>query len=223
MKRKLRALDLFCGGGGACIGMQQAGFEVVGIDIKPHRNYPGHFIQADIHDLPVDIHNFDFVWASPPCQRFSIGTLSAKDKDCWKKYPDLIPITREVLKGHPFTCIENVPKAPMPYMLKLNGPSVGLNWIHRKRIFETSFWMWQPALPKPKGIPFTIWKNRSATNENDRKRLKRLGLPSIIPKDVAKTFMGIPQSQEMTNAEIGEAVPPAYSEFIAKAAIRQMT
>ena len=47
---KLLALDLFCGGGGACIGMQWAGFEVVGIDIKPHRNYPGHFIQADIHE-----------------------------------------------------------------------------------------------------------------------------------------------------------------------------
>ena len=65
------ALDLFCGGGGACIGMQQAGFEVVGIDIKPHKNYPGHFIQADIHDLPVSIDDFDLIWASPPCQLWS--------------------------------------------------------------------------------------------------------------------------------------------------------
>ena len=70
------ALDLFCGGGGACIGMQQAGFEVVGIDIKPHKNYPGHFIQADIHDLPLLIKDFDFVWSSPPCQKFSIGIFS---------------------------------------------------------------------------------------------------------------------------------------------------
>ena len=51
--KKLLALDLFCGGGGACIGMQQAGFEVVGVDIKPHKNYPGHFIQADIAQLAV--------------------------------------------------------------------------------------------------------------------------------------------------------------------------
>ena len=43
------ALDFFCGGGGACIGMQSAGFEVVGIDIKPRPNYPGeHFILADL-------------------------------------------------------------------------------------------------------------------------------------------------------------------------------
>ena len=39
--RKSLALDLFCGGGGACIGMQQAGFEVVGIDIKPHTKLSG--------------------------------------------------------------------------------------------------------------------------------------------------------------------------------------
>lgn len=29
------ALDLYCGGGGATIGLMQAGFEVTGIDIKP--------------------------------------------------------------------------------------------------------------------------------------------------------------------------------------------
>ena len=203
--------------------MQWAGFEIVGIDIKPRPNYPGHFIQADItKGLPVDIHAFDFVWASPPCQRFSIGTQSAKDKDCWKKHPDLIPITREILSQHPLTCIENVPKAPMPYMLKLNGSSVGLNWIERQRIFETSFWIWQPHLPKAKGERFTIAKTRGATNEADRQRRKRLGLPTTIPKDVAKAFMGIPQEQPMTDAEIGESVPPAYSEFIAREALRQM-
>ena len=222
MKRKPLALDLFCGGGGSCIGMQRAGFEVVGIDIKPHKNYPGHFIQADIHNLPVSIDDFDFVWASPPCQRFSIGTQSAKDKDCWKKHPDLLPVTREILSQHPMTCIENVSTAPMYKGIFLNAPSVGLNWMNRKRIFETSFWIWQPALTKPQGIPFTIWKNRSATNENDRKRLKRLGLPPIIPKDVAKAFMGIPQEQPMTNAEIGEAVAPPMAEYIAKEALRQM-
>ena len=32
----MNALDLFCGGGGACIGLQQAGFTVTGIDINPH-------------------------------------------------------------------------------------------------------------------------------------------------------------------------------------------
>ena len=224
MKRKPLAIDFFCGGGGSCIGMQRAGFEVIGVDILPRPNYPGeHFILADLTEgSPVDTRKADFLWASPPCQRFSIGTQSAKDKDCWKKHPDLLPVTRELLARHPYTVIENVPRAPMNSGIFLNAPSVGLNWMNRKRIFETSFWIWQSALTKPQGIPFTIWKNRSATSENDRKRLKRLGLPPIIPKDVAKAFMGIPQEQPMTNAEIGEAVAPPMAEFIAKEALRQM-
>ena len=222
MKRKLKALDIFCGGGGACIGMQWAGFEVVGVDIKPHKNYPGHFIQGDIHDLPVNVHDFEFVWASPPCQRFSLGTQCTKNKEHYKNHPDLIPITRKILSGHPFTCIENVPRAPMRYGIFLNAPSVGLNWMDRKRGFDLSFWMWQPLLLKCEGIRFTICKSRSPMNPVDDQMRKRLGLPTTIPKDVVKCFMGIPQDQEMTDAEIGESVAPPMAYYIAKEAHRQI-
>lgn len=109
----MRALDLYAGEGGACLGMQWAGFEVVGIDINPHPNYPGELIIADLStgQLPVDIHKFDFVWASPPCQKFSVSTLCRPERV--ESHPDLIPVTREMLKGHPFTVIENVPSAPL--------------------------------------------------------------------------------------------------------------
>lgn len=45
------AIDMFCGGGGACLGMQQAGFTVIGIDIEPQPHYPGIFIQGDVQRL----------------------------------------------------------------------------------------------------------------------------------------------------------------------------
>ena len=55
--------------------------------------------------------------------------MTDKEKD--KKYPDLIPPTRAVLAGHPFTVIENVPNAARePTCLRpdviLTGRSMGL-------------------------------------------------------------------------------------------------
>ena len=217
--RQLRALDLFCGGGAAAIGLQRAGLEVVGVDIKKRPNYPGHFIQADVANLPVDVMDFDFCWASPPCQAFS----TARNKNAKTDPPNLIPLTRSILEGHPFSCIENVTTAPIRPDLILNGASVGLQWIQRHRAFELSFFMFQNPLPAPKGWLYLITQ-RCAGKYSESDRLKELdkGLPKRLPVDVSKTFLGIPYFQKMTRSEIGEAVPPRYAEFIARAAIQQM-
>lgn len=215
------ALDLFCGGGGACIGMQQAGFEVVGVDIKPHKHYPGHFIQGDIHNLPVNVHDFDFVWASPPCQAFSRGRFCRGKQP--NEYDDLIPQTREILKKHPYTCIENVMQAPIRKDIILTGTTVGLPFIVRKRAFEISFWMWQPIiLPKTTNLTLCITKSLSANNMGSRKVCGELGLPIRIPVVVAKAVMGIPYHQQMVGEDIGDAVPPAYSKMIADEVMTQL-
>ena len=223
MKRK--ALDLFCGGGGAAIGLYQAGFDtVVGIDNKKHRNYPFDFIQADVTDLPVNVHDFDFVWASPPCQRFSCATRSRGND--WEKHPDFIPYTQALIEGHPWTCIENVPNAPLRKDVILTGRNVGLPRIERKRIFETSFFMLYPRpifAPRrdwERGYMVTVTKSLASTSHYYPR--KRAGLPGTVPVKEANEVMGVPSRYYLTGNEIGEAVPPPYARFIAEAVINRL-
>ena len=220
------AFDLFSGAGGAAIGLKRAGFYVVGFDIKKPSSYAGdEFVQADIYDLPIkDLKEASLVWASPPCQLFSVSSRFGKND--WKRHPNLIPITREILKGHPFSVIENVVGSPIRPDVVLMGSSVGLGRLDRRRHFETSFFMMYPPPKKQprwkweKGIAGTITKSLCASSHFYNRKAN--GLPGRIPNWEAKEIMGIPSEYEMTNDEIGEAVPPPYSEFIAKEARRQI-
>jgi len=109
--KKLKALDLFCGAGGTSKGLVDAGFDVTGIDIKDQPEYPFRFIKMDATKVTLDVlKEFDFIWASPPCQLFSIARNlgNAQGNKC--SALNLIPETRELLEksGKPFV-IENVP------------------------------------------------------------------------------------------------------------------
>jgi len=221
------ALDLFCGGGGTCYGLQQAGFDVVGIDINPSPNYPSELIVADLSTgrLPVDPRAFDFIIASPPCQLFSVSTKCRSD--ALNKHVNLIPQTREMLEGHPFTCIENVPQAPIRPDLTLWGPQVGLgptekrDGIWRKRVFELSFLCW--SLPKPKmerGRYITVTTSMCSNSHFYRRKAEgKSGRPCLT---FVRYVMGIPLNAKMTYREIGEAVPPPYAKYIAEQAMQQI-
>ena len=99
-----RALDLFCGAGGASMGLSRAGFDVVGVDIEPQPEYPFDFVRADALTYPLD--GFDFIWASPKCQRYSAATRQSGNPEA---HPDQVPAVRERLlaAGMPYA-IENV-------------------------------------------------------------------------------------------------------------------
>ena len=64
---RLRALDLFCGAGGATRGLQLAGFSVVAVDNVPQPHNPAdRFALADALTLSIDfIKNFSFPNLSP--------------------------------------------------------------------------------------------------------------------------------------------------------------
>ncbi len=143
----MRILGLFCGAGGAAMGLHRAGFEVVGVDIKPQKNYPFEFHQADAMTYPLG--DFDAYWASPPCQGYGIMRHLPWLKD--KEYPMLIGGVREMLMatGKPYI-IENVKGAPLDGNY-LCGLMFGLR-VFRHRVFETSFFWLAPGHPGHHGL-----------------------------------------------------------------------
>lgn len=199
------ALDLFCGAGGASMGLHRAGFDVVGIDINPQPRYPFKFIQADATRPPVELERFDFIWASPPCQGF---TAYKRRHGHVKPRPNLIPETRGLLKasGKPYV-IENVAGAPLESPSQLCGSMFGLG-VRRHRMFEASFELLVP--PCYHGSQRGDFPQ--ATNRKNRRRTAEIGVWRI-PLEEQRKAMGI---DWMTLEELSEAIPPAYSEFMAR-------
>ena len=227
---KLRALDLFCGAGGVSMGLHRAGFDVVGVDIRPQPRYPFTFIQGDATNPPVNLVDFDFIWASPPCQAHT----SMKTMHNAKRHLDLIPATRSLLAGYsgPW-CIENVPGAPLERPIVLCGSMFGLGCdgaeLRRHRLFETSFPMMALRCQHGKAATIGLYGGhqrnrkrtigiygegcRDSTRKNDR------GHPDFTVAD-GRIAMGI---DWMTLAELCQAIPPAYSEYIGRHAMQHLS
>lgn len=206
----MRALDLFCGAGGATRGLQRAGFHVTGVDIKPQPRYCGDvFIQADALNPPVDLKSFDFIWASPPCQAFTMAQNAAKNAH---NHPNHIPATRAMLKASDCAyAIENVVGAPLLNPLTLCGLTFGLN-VKRHRLVETNFFLLVPPCPNHDQDYFVIFGHEV--------RSRRTGHAAGRKNKIAegRKAMGI---EWMTRGELSEAIPPAYSEYIARQFLAQ--
>ena len=198
------------------MGYSRAGFDVVGVDIKPQPNYPFEFVQADALEVlsgssdnldlavvaALDGHGFDAIHASPPCQRWSSKT---KDHDA---HADLITPLRPLLEstGLPYV-IENVPAAPLEGPI-LCGSSFGLG-VQRHRRFETTW----PLL-----IPSCAHKEqpeRFLVYDHGKWYLSRFvpvyGSGGGKSRGHWSEAMGI---DWMTDDELREAIPPSYTELI---------
>ncbi len=205
---KPRLLDLFCGAGGAAMGYHRAGFEVVGVDIKPQPHYPFEFHQADALTYPLE--GFDAYHASPPCQRYS--TMTKK----WGRqgeHPGLVePIRDRLSETDRHFVIENVVGAPLRNPLMLCGSMFRLGTIdtryqlRRHRLFETSFvWIFPPASCSHQGLALPVYGHAGGSSKRDG-----LKFPGVA---AWREGMGI---DWMSQAELAESIPPAYTEYIGK-------
>lgn len=200
-----RALDLFCGAGGASMGLYRAGFDVTGVDLHPQPRYPFRFIRADA--LTVDLSGYDLIWASPPCQAF---TAYRRRFNHVAQRPNLIPAVRARLReAAASSVIENVPGAPLGRPTVLCGSMFALD-VRRHRLFETSFPVSQPSCRHGAQTP----RFPPATNRANLRRTVEVGAWRI-PLAVQQAAMGI---DWMTRAELSQAIPPVYAEYLGCAA-----
>lgn len=215
MKPKL--LDLFCCGGGASRGYHAAGFDVVGVDIEPQPNYPFAFIQADaLEYVAANGHLYDAIHASPPCQGYSPHVSSAGSQ--WvptegKNEPKLIAPVRALLEasGKPFV-IENVMGArhELRANLQLCGTMFGLP-LARHRLFESSVWIEQPEHRPCKGVAkvYAIQRGWEYRDMSVTGKGRRAGTA-----DRWKQILGLPADASLTQHQLAECIPPAYTHYI---------
>lgn len=199
----MRLLDLYCCGGGAGFGYEQAGFEVTGVDLYPQPKHRGEFVQSDAIEYALKHgHEYDVIHASPPCQAYSMSSMQFRKSG--KEYPDLIAPTRAALMliGKPYV-IENVPGSPLINPIELCGSMFGMR-TYRHRLFECSIAIEPPPHPEHKA--------RSA----------KMGRPPADDEFIQYVghFPGVGLVQEMTGLhwlgqkELAQSIPPQYTKFI---------
>lgn len=254
------ALDLYCGAGGVSRGLAEAGFtHIVGIDIRPQPRYPRsssqplngtshhgathhEFMQADALSCRPSYlaEAFDFVWASPPCQRWT------KFAACHRKngprnsperhaaHPDLLTPTRRLLqdaarlsldllqKGRRraplLWVIENVPGAPLRHDLTLCGAM--FPWddlrVYRHRHFEANFPIPQPPHPPHQQVVKQLWMD-DVTEDDFVTVCGHFRNPTLAAK-----AMGL-HDQGLTGRELAQSIPPPFARYIGRKAIRLLS
>lgn len=227
----VRGLDLFCGAGGATAGYMQ-GFlpgelHMTGVDKWFMKNYIGDdFICEDAMRLLGDrafIESFDFVHASPPCQLFS-STKTLNPGVSYRRVDLLTPLLQIIKEEYPHKIwiIENVPEAPMysriHQILRLCGTSFPeLRGFDSRRLLR-------------RHRHFRLHNFRVPKKHCNHNGFKPLGVYGSINSQVpggGEIAANLAEAQKLMQIgwmpwrELKEAIPPAFTEYVTLAGLRE--
>ena len=211
---KPRLLDLFCGQGGASMGYHLAGFEVVGVDIRPQPRYPFEFHQADAMSYPLD--GFDVLAGSPPCNDHSpLAHLHGEQGTGW-----MLSATIERFRatGRPYV-VANVAGADLPGELVLCGTEFGLQTrrdgrlyaLKRHRRFASNLFLMGAGGCTCAGRPVMgVYGHGGGVGVQKGVRARQGEGAELLGVDW------------MTVKGQAQAIPPAYTRFIGEQLLREV-
>ena len=220
---KPRLLDLYCGAGLAADGYDEAGWEIIGVDINPQPDYPYYFVQEDaLRYVREWGYTFAAIHASPPCQFLTSARHLRTAQGGESKYPDLLTPTLQALRwlSVPWV-VENVEgaKAIMQprqgeRLVRVCGSSFGLE-IQRHRLFlsnvpiegtacDHSVFPPDPITGKPR--PWGVYHVPGDS-------IPKGGRTAVNAWHAAALF-GL--SRDLPWDSIKEGFPPVYTEHIGK-------
>lgn len=171
-------LYLCCGSGGGAEEFERAGFRVIGVDIKRHREWKWEFIEADIRTFDArTLPHVRAIFATTPCTEFSqcwsfTKTRTPRPAECLELFRHAQRIAREC--GVP-AILENV-RGAQPF-------------IGRAAAHCGSFYLWGdvpallPTTPYTKGA--WSWKKGKRKVKHTRSPMLRARIPAELAAHLA--------------------------------------
>jgi hypothetical protein len=172
------ALDICCRMGGATVGLQRAGFHVIGVDVNPQPGYPGDdFMQMDglelLADLPssagyvfsLSLRAFVLpvlIWQSWPCQEGNTATAGNRVRGIADDHEQFIPRARELsdkidipyVLEQPASSRKDLIRRDLTLCMDMFKGDMPPPWVQKHRSFEFGCWAGRswPEQPKhPRG------------------------------------------------------------------------
>lgn len=200
----MRVLDLFAGTGSATKAFEDAGHEVIKVELDESFEAHERDVLAMTSDYLLEKYGyFDFVWASPPCQKFSIaavhhywtggrGNAVPKRPEVYEAI-DLIKHTIKLIQDlNPKAWIIENPRGMLrkqDFMLELPRNTITYCQYGDTRMKPTDVWGVVPNwIPRPmckNGMPCHE-SSPAGTNAGGTGKLKNAKLRSMIPYELGK-------------------------------------
>lgn len=241
------ALDICCRKGGATVGLQRAGFYVIGVDVDPQPGYPGdEFWQMDGLELLAKMLRTPFgegwtalIWQSWPCQDGNTATASNRARGIADSHEQFIPRARELSDRIGIPYVLEQPTASRKGLIRRDltlcmdtfKGDMPPPWVQKHRSFEFGCWggiSWprQPEHRKHEG--YVRGHRHGAVRSGDEAPYIAAygkgggkGTAAEIAHAMQIDWM---HDENMSKAELErarfdlcEAIPPAFSEYIGRA------